>query len=92
MRNQTERHKVLPGAQAEFIMNKELAIKLIGLLKSESEILSIMEKTNYNWKVCQAGISLLKSESQILSIMEKTNYDEDVCQAGMEELEKRASK
>ena len=73
-------------------MNVNLALKIIPLLKTENQILSIMEKTGYNSDVCQAGIPLLKleekTEDQILSIMEKTGYNSDVCRAGITVLEK----
>ena len=76
-------------------MQKQLALKLLPLLKSEDQILSIMQKTGYDSDVCAAGIPLLKleekSEDQILSIMEKTGYDSDVCAAGIQALENKKS-
>jgi hypothetical protein len=67
-------------------MHRKLALKIIPLLKTEEQVLSIMEKSGYDWHVCQAGIPLLKTEDQVLSIMEKSGYDSDVCQAGINVL------
>jgi len=44
-------------------LEKKIALEIIPYLKSESEILEVMEKTGYDWRVCEAGIKSLKKLS-----------------------------
>lgn len=68
-------------------MKKDLALKIIPFLKTEKQSLAIMEKTDYDRSVCEAGISLLQSEDQILFIMKMTGYAISVCTIGISLLQ-----
>jgi len=60
----------------------------IGRVTSEKNILEIIEKSEYDKRVCRSGIKRLKSKKIILDIMKKVDYDDFVCEAALERIEK----
>ncbi len=47
--------------------------------RTDGEIIAILRKNNYDWRLCEEAVRLLKSEIRILNVVRKTKYDLIVC-------------
>ncbi len=66
------------NATDEGLSVEETMIEILPLLRSDKEILAVLEKMDYNYKICCKALPFLKmttkSESEIMKIISATGY------------------